>query len=741
MNSTQTSNDSSDDEINLSDLLDTLLQHIWLVLGIAALVTALGVAYALLATPIYRADALIQVEPDKASPLSSLQMATEAIMGSSATPITGEIEIIRSREVVLDAIAATQADVLIAVDNRFPILGDWYARRYQPGMETPKAMGLDSYAWGGERLELAEFNIPTAAYGQTFYLSAEGEGFVLKNEHDAILAQGPLHQRVNFALAGGQASIAVASLQAGPNTRFSIMRVAPINAYRRILANLNVSEAGRGSNIIKLTYESPNLEFAGNIVNAIARAYLKQNVERRSAEADKSLEFLDSQLPEIRSAVSQAEDALNQYKTSSQTVTVSGGAESLLQQAVAAEQKRRELLLAREELLQRYRPNHPNVKAIDDQLEVNARESDAINAQINALPSAQRDLLRLQRDADVSTQLYIAMLNNAQQLRVAKAGTVGNVRIIDYAIPDTAPVAPKKSMIVAIAALLGLMLGVMAAFALRLLRPTLRDAEEAEKQSGLSVFAAVPESDAQIKLLSHQRGRKKFDVEEGKTQLLALLAPEDPAVESLRSLRTGLAFALMGAKNKNITITGPTAALGKSFLAANLSTLLAAGGKRVLLIDTDLRKPQLGRYFGYNKVAGLSNVLAGTATLDAALRRNVAPGLQLDVLPAGQLPPNPGELLLSEGLGQLLDSLQEHYDHILLDSAPVLPVADSLAVVRHSGTVFMVARAEHSTARELRDAIRRVESVGAEVKGIIFNGIKRRRVGYGYAYKYYYGYK
>src|SRR5690606_36598602 len=151
------------------------------------------------------------------------------------------------------------------------------------------------------------------------------------------------------------------------------------NAYRRILANLSVSEAGRGSNIIKLTYESPNLEFAGNIVNAIAHAYLKHNVERRSAEADKSLEILDSQLPEIRSAVSQAEDALNQYKTSSQTVTVSGGAESLLQQAVAAEQKRRELLLAREELLQRYRPNHPNVKAIDDQLEVNARESDAIN--------------------------------------------------------------------------------------------------------------------------------------------------------------------------------------------------------------------------------------------------------------------------------------------------------------------------------------------------------------------------
>ncbi|MGE4338309.1 MAG: polysaccharide biosynthesis tyrosine autokinase [Pigmentiphaga sp.] len=733
--------DSSDDEINLSDLLDTLLQHIWLIVGITVVITGIGVAYALLATPIYRADALIQVEDDKGSPLSSLQMATEALLGSGSTPITGEIEIIRSREVLLDAINNTQADLRVGVANRFPLIGDWFARRHVGAGVTEPLFGLDGYAWGGEVLDLAEFSVPPQLYGRVFLLTPAEEGFRLTDENGIEVARGPLHQRVAFDVAGGAGHIAVSRLQAGPGAEFSIVRQAPITAYRGLRANLNVSEAGRGSNIISLNYEHPNVMFAGEIVNAIASAYLKQNVERRSAEADKSLEFLDGQLPEIRSAVSQAEDALNTYKTKSQTVSVGGAAESLLQQAVATEQKRRELLLTREELSQRYRPNHPNVRAVDEQLEVNSREADQINTQINALPSAQRDLLRLQRDADVSTQLYIAMLNNAQQLRVAKAGTVGNVRIIDFAIPDTLPVAPKKTMIVAIAGLLGLMLGVMAAFALRLLRPTLRDAEEAERQSGLSVFASIPESPAQEKLVSHQRGGHKFAVEEGRAQLLALTQPEDPAVESLRSLRTGLAFALMSSHDKNIVITGPTAALGKSFIAANLSTLLAAGGKRVLLIETDLRKPQLGRYFGYNKVAGLSNVLAGTAVFDAVLRRDVVDGLKLDVLPAGQLPPNPGELLLSEGLAELLNRVQDDYDHIVLDSAPVLPVADTLAVVRHASTTFMVARAEHSTARELRDAIRRVESVGADVKGIIFNGIKRRRVGYGYAYKYYYGYK
>src|SRR5690606_10262703 len=257
-----------------------------------------------------------------------------------------------------------------------------------------------------------------------------------------------------------------------------------------------------------------------------------------------------------------------------------------------------------------------------------------------------------QRDADVSNQLYIALLNNAEQLRVAKAGTVGNVRVIDFAIADTNPVAPNKPMIVAIAGVLGLALGVAAAFIARLLRPTVRDADEAERSAGMSVYVTVPESQQQQKLYAKKQrlSRRGGPVTAGASHLLAVSHPEDPAIESLRSLRTGLAFALMGARDRNIAITGPTASVGKTFVAANLSVLLASAGKRILLIDADLRRPRLGYYFGYNKVAGLSNVLAGTAELDDVLLKSTQDGLVLDVLPAGLIPPNPGELLLSEGV-------------------------------------------------------------------------------------------
>lgn len=725
-------------EINLADILDTLLQHIWLIVGAVLVATAAGITYATLATPIYKADALIQIESDKVTPLTGIPLS-DALGGTS--PISGEIEILRSREVLMNAIAATQADIIISVSNRFPIIGEWLARRRHSAGVTDGWLGLTGFAWGGEELKLAEFNVPASAYGRPFTVMKAEEGFRILDDNGIELARGPLNQSVSFKAGSGTGQIAVAKLVAADSTRFSVTRMSPIAAYKRVRDALQVSEAGKSSNILQVSYQSPNLLFASELVNAVASAYLRQNVERRSAEADQSLRFLEEQLPAVKENVARAEEALNSFKTRTQMLSVDSTASALLSQSVAIERKRQELILQKEELTQRYKPNHPVIRAIDDQLATMDKQLETLNQQVNTLPSAQRDLLRLQRDADVSAQLYISMLNNAQQLRVAKAGTVGNVRIIDYAIPDNTPVAPKRSLIIVASALTGLILGILGTFVLRMLRPTLRDAEQAEKATGLAVYATIPESQAQQKLDSHDRNPRSGALPvSAQPQVLALLSPEDSAVESLRSLRTGLAFAIMGAQNKNIVITGPTAALGKSFIAANLSALLAVTGKRVLLVETDLRRPQLGRYFGYHRVPGLSDVLAGTASLDAVIIREPIPDLSLDVLPSGQIPPNPGELLLTSDFGELLLSFQHLYDHIILDSAPVLPVADTLAVAQHASTIFLVARSEQTTARELRDAMRKLEGVGAEAKGLIFNAVKRRRVGYGYAYRYYYGY-
>ncbi|WP_165963012.1 polysaccharide biosynthesis tyrosine autokinase [Pigmentiphaga sp. D-2] len=727
------------EEIRLSDLIDTLLQYIWIIAGFFVATVLIGAVYAVLATPIYRADALVQVEEKKSGALGGLQEIAD-VLGASSSPVSGEVEILRSREVVMKAINSTHADIKIQ-PKHFPVFGRWWARRHKDGGVAEPVLGLTSYAWGGEKLVVDTFVVPESSYGKEFTFRATDKGYEIEDEDGRKIASGIPGQVLNFSIDGKDSRVHVATLDARPGTEFAVNRKAAVDVYRDILEDLSVAEVGKQSSVIRVSYTNPDVDFGSNLVNAIARAYLTQNVERRSAEADQSLKFLEEQLPEIKKSVIRAEDALNAFRTKTNTVSVEKATDSLLQQAVEAEKERMQLQLKRDELRQRYRPEHPELKAIESQLAAMNRESSLINDQVNRLPEAQRDLLRLQRDAEVNNDLYVALLNNAQQLKVAKAGTVGNVRIIDFAVRDVKPVAPQKLMVVAVAALLGLFLGVGAAFIARLLRPTVREVGEVERATGLVSFASIPESLSQEKLDSSKRDHKgRQAIVAGRSQLLAVMQPDDPAIESLRSLRTGLSFATLGAENKNIVITGATSALGKSFVSANLSALLASAGKRVLLIETDMRRPQLGTYFGYDSRAGLSNLLAGQKDLQEILLKNAASIDGLDVLPSGQIPPNPGELLLTDAFARLLRDVQSEYDHVILDSAPILPVGDTLAVARQASTVLMVVRSEISTLGEVRDAVRKLEASGSRIKGIIFNGIKRRRVGYGYAYRYYYGY-
>jgi len=741
MNTAKLSSDQETD-FDFSNFLDLLIKNFWSVLATFFAVVSAGVAYTILATPIYKADALIQVEDKKAAPIPGMQDIADAL-GTGVSSVTGEIEILKSREVILSAIKETKADIFIENKNRFPILGNWFARR-QEGREGPikPFLGLSMYSWGGDRLRIDQFSVPPAAYGQEFIIRVrDTQNFELFNAEAELLGVGKVGQQMSFSVTGGDAKLYIADMVATAGTEYGVMQVDPVTAYRTVLADLTVAESGKQSSIIRISYLHPDISFAQKLVNAIASAYLKQNVERRSAEANQSLQFLEQQLPEIKRNVEVSENALNNFRTRTNTVSVEKSIDALLGQAVNVERSRLELQLKRDEMAQRYRPDHPMLRAIEAQLAATTLEARKISDQVNNLPQAQRDLLRLQRDAEVNNQLYVALLNNAQQLRLAKAGTIGNVRVIDFAVQDRTPVAPKKLQIIAGCAVLGLVLGVAVAYLLRVLRPTIGDVSEIERATGLVAYANIPESNLQHKLNSALRDKKgKAAIIVGQTQLLAELSPDDPAIESLRSFRTGLAFAMMGAPNNAVVITGPTASLGKSFVSANLSVLLAAAGKKVLLVETDLRRPQLGAYFGYKEANGLSDILVGKVEPEDAVKRVPLSTGEVYVLPSGQIPPNPGELLLSAAFEELIANFTKEYEYVLLDSAPVLPVGDTLAVARTAGAVFMVARAEQTTITEITDALKKLDASGISVKGVIFNGIKRWRVKYGYAYKYYYGY-
>lgn len=734
-----------DQEINLADLANALIQSWKLIAAVFVVVVGLGVSYAILTPPVYEADVLIQVEDQQSGVnLAGLSMLSEGL-GLQQSIVGDELEILRSREVLLQAIQATHANITVEVANRFPLIGQWLARRYEAGMEAEDGvaepvLGLGSFAWGGEELSLAEIALPRRALGKDFFIQITDSGFELLDEDkEVLLTDNRLGQRLTFTVNGQEGHIAIKALKGRPGTRFLVKEDSAIATYDSLRPGIVASQAGKQqSQIITLKYQSTDKAFAMDFVNAIARVYLEQNVQRRSAEARQSLAFLEEQLPLLKDNVEQKEEELSEFRSSSGTISIPEETRGLLNRAIELENRRLELEMKRDEMRQRYTGDHPMLKAVNQQLSALQGASSEVGGHIDNLPQSQRDLLRLERDSQVNTQLYIALLNSAQELRLAEAGTIGNVRIIDFAVLAEKAVKPKRSLIVLVAAMLGLMLGMGAALVRRFLRPAVQSAEQLEHGTGLTIYASLPESDLQSGFRIALPGRRrKQDIR----QVLAYTQPDDPTVESLRSLRTGMAFALMGTPGKTIAIVGATAAIGKSFVATNLGALLATDEKKIIIVDTDLRRGRLHEYFGYErKRNGISDVLLGKATLEETL---VKVNNNLYVLPSGTTPPNPGDLLLSDAFGELIKQLEEEYSQVVIDTAPILPVADTLAVLPHVDAAFMVVRAEQSTVREVQDAVARLRTAGVDepLKGIVFNGVRRFRLGYGASYSYYYTYQ
>ena len=210
------------------------------------------------------------------------------------------------------------------------------------------------------------------------------------------------------------------------------------------------------------------------------------------------------------------------------------------------------------------------------------------------------------------------------------------------------------------------------------------------------------------------------------------VAVQDAALESLRNFRAALQLSMPDASNPVVLISGPTTGVGKSFVAANIASLVGAAKRRVLLIDADLRKGSLHERFRYSRAPGLSDVVAGTHSLDEAIKRGVVPGL--DFIAMGSVVPDPGELLLQPALAELIEQLASRYDMVVIDGPPLLPVADALVLGRLAGTVFLVARSGVTTIAELDESARRLEHAHIDVRGVVLNDYKGAPGPYDYGY-------
>ncbi|WFF43011.1 polysaccharide biosynthesis tyrosine autokinase [Salinicola endophyticus] len=723
----------SHEEIDIRRLFGILVDHKRWVLASVVAFALLGLIYVSVATPIYRADALVQIE--SASPGNNPLKEVSTLLGQEP-PTLSEIEIIQSRMVLGRAVDLLNLDISVAPVT-LPVIGSLLERQ---GVSRPGFAAGWRYAFSGESIAVSEMPVSQAYEGQPFRLRVlNSYRYRLFDADGNDLGEGKLGELSNFAHGG--VALRVTSIDAAAGATFELRhgsRLAAINALRGRLA---VAEAGSETGILSWSLTGTDPQETEKTLNTIADIYYSQNVQRQSEEARKSLEFLDGQVPKIRAQVDRAEEKLNRYRESQDSVDLSLETKSVLDRLVNLEAQLNELEMNEAEIAQRFTKSHPTYQALLEKKAQLQRERANLDQQIKGMPKTQQEILRLKRDAEVNNEIYVQLLNKVQETRIAEASTVGNVRVLDSAQVQATPVAPNKPLLLAVAVIVGLIVGVAGVFLRALFHRGIETQEQIE-ETGLAVYATVPLSDEQRKLNRRERRDRRGSRRDPRHPqgLLSLRNPADVSVEALRGLRTSLHFAMLEANDNRLMITGPSPGVGKSFVSVNLAAVCAQAGQRVLVVDADMRKGQVHNVFGATSESGLSDVLGGRLTLDEVIR-GVGECEGLAYVARGTAPPNPSELLMGPRFSAFLATVSERFDLVIVDSPPILAVTDAAIIGKQVGTSLMLVRFERNPVKELELAIGRLRTAGVEPRGAILNAVERKAAtAYGYGY-YHYNYQ
>ncbi|AXO56928.1 polysaccharide biosynthesis tyrosine autokinase [Klebsiella pneumoniae] len=698
-------------DLTLGRLLAEIVDNKKLIIAITSLFTFIALSYAILATPIYQADALVQVEQKQGNAiLNSLSQ----MLPNSDPQSEPEIALLQSRMILGKTVDDLNLQVVVE-KKYFPIFGRGFSRLFGEDKANIKISKM--YA---PRIDGRDPEFTLTAGKQNEYLLSDGER-TYKGKVGEIL------QHDNITLL-------VDEIDAEPGTDFDIVYQTKLSAVTNLQNTFNVVDKGKNSGMLALSVTGDNPVLITNIINSISQNYLAQNIERQAAQDAKSLDFLNAQLPKVRTELNEAEDKLNNYRKQKDSVDLSLEAKSVLDQIVNVDNQLNNLTFREAEISQLYTKEHPTYKALIEKKKTLEKDKGMLNKKVSAMPSTQQEVLRLSRDVESGRAVYMQLLNRQQELNIAKSSAIGNVRIIDTGVTEPTPIKPKKIIVIIIGLVLGGVLSVIFVLCKALLRKGIESAEQLET-IGLSVYASVPASEWLLKKSNQTQRVKGLRKQQAHAaSLLALDNPADLAVESIRGLRTSLHFAMMEASNNIIMISGASPNAGKTFVSSNLSAVIAQTGQKVLYIDADMRKGYVHKTFGLSESKGLSDILSGQFEIKECIKKFQKGGF--DFISRGQIPPNPAELLMSERWTNFIDLISPEYDLIIIDTPPILAVTDAAIIGRNVGTTLLVLKHEDNTISEAEAAINRFNINGVHVKGAILNGIVRRAV-YSYSYGYY----
>ncbi|EMX3982137.1 polysaccharide biosynthesis tyrosine autokinase [Acinetobacter baumannii] len=719
-------NTNTEDTIDLKELFFSLIAQ-WKLIALCVILSVVCALLYLRVTPdTYSVDALVQVEDSKGASAALLGDLPQMIEQKS--PAQAEIEILKSRLVLGSVIKDLHLNIQVSsTENTFThrLLSD-------TDYKTEYAKKSVLFKDGLKSFDIRQFEIPAYYLDKNLLLDFDKQSLRLTDpDTEEVILTVPLNQANSVTGPYGLWKVAIFTKDQFDST-YNIKKLSLPLAIKSISSDYSVEEKGKLTGILGLSYQGQDQEHITKVLNAILATYSAQNIERRSAESAQTLKFLDEQLPDLKKQLDDAERQFNKFRQQYNTVDVTKESELYLTQSITLETKKAELEQKQAEMAAKYTAEHPAMREINGQLAAINKQIGELNSTLKQLPDVQRQYLQLYREVEVKTQLYTALLNSYHQLRIAKAGEIGNVRIVDTAIEPVQPIKPKKLLVLILSVFVGGFIGTLIALLRNMLRTGIKDSGQIENELDLPVYATVPRSPIQESRIKILKKKKSIPI-------LAVKNSDDIAIESLRSIRTAIHFALANAKNNIIMIAGPSLEVGKSFISTNLATIFAQGDKRVLLIDADMRRGYMHKYFDVDVKPGLSELLSGQADLQKVLHKTQV--TNLDVITRGKSPTNPSEILSSNQFKELLEQLQSQYDHIIIDTPPVLAVTDGIIISQYTGVNLIVARYAKSQMKELELTVNRFEQAGVKVNGFILNDIQRASAGYGYGYNYAYAYK
>ncbi len=700
------------DEIDLGRFLGELIDHRKIIISITSFITLLMLIYILFSTPIYQADALIQVEQKQGNAILN---SISQVLPNSQPQSSPEISLLQSRMILGKTVDDLNLQTRVE-KSYFPVFGKGWARLLGEKNET---------------VSISQFflaNTEETDNPEIILKVINSKNYEIYNDDDELLLKGSIGNI--FEKPG--VTIKVDSIDAKPGTKFELSYVSKLKAINDLRDSLSVADQGKDTGMLILSITGMDRSLIQKILDSISNNYLAQNIEREAAQDAKSLEFLNVQLPKVRDDLNAAEDKLNNYRRKSDSVDLSLEAKSVLDQIVNVDNQLNELTLRESEISQLYTKEHPTYKALMEKRKTLQDERAKLNKRVSSMPETQQEILRLSRDVESGRAVYMQLLNRQQELSIAKSSAIGNVRVIDRAVTQPKPVKPRKVILLVIGIVFGGILSVTIVLIRVFLRRGIESPEQLE-EAGINVYASVPISDTLLNKGSQIKGQRKNKNDNSEKRLLAIDNPADVAIESIRGLRTSLYFAMMEARNNILMISGAGPNTGKTFVSSNLAAIISQSGKRVLFIDADLRKGYTHKLFGTDNNHGLSDWLSARDPMDKIIKH--LPTIGIDFISRGTVPPNPAELLMHSRLKEVLSWASSNYDLVIVDTPPILAVTDAAIISKYVGTSLIVARFEQNTVKEMEVCIKRFEQAGATIKGCILNGVVRKASSY-----YNYGY-